>query len=128
VGDIEGSEVERLVLRYLGCIPPAAPETVALPRHVTQPIRQQVEFEERHSSWHLQVCDVITWYSPEAVIMTSENFAPQRGTMHCRHSTVCEVWGWLGGAGWYARNEHVCEHTMLVRGWPKRMCAVTHSC
>jgi Zn-dependent protease with chaperone function len=29
------------------------------------------------------VCDqVITFYSPEAVIMTSEDFAPQRGAMH----------------------------------------------
>jgi hypothetical protein len=27
-------------------------------------------------------CDVITFYSPEAVIMTSEDFAPQRGAMH----------------------------------------------
>jgi hypothetical protein len=26
--------------------------------------------------------DVITFYSPEAAIMTSEDFAPQRGAMH----------------------------------------------
>jgi hypothetical protein len=28
------------------------------------------------------VCDVITFYSPEAVIMTSEDLTPQRGAMH----------------------------------------------
>jgi hypothetical protein len=32
---------------------------------------------------------VITFYSPEAVIMTSEDFAPQRGAMH--QSTVSIV-------------------------------------
>jgi hypothetical protein len=32
---------------------------------------------------------VITFYSPEAVIMTSEDFAPQRGAMH--QSSVSNV-------------------------------------
>jgi hypothetical protein len=30
----------------------------------------------------LTACDVITFYSPEAVMMTAEDFAPQRGAMH----------------------------------------------
>jgi hypothetical protein len=30
----------------------------------------------------LMRCDVVTFYSPEAVIMTSEDFAPQREAMH----------------------------------------------
>ncbi len=46
---------------------------------------------------HLHGCvrplsaDVITFYTPEAVILTSEDFAPQRGAMHQRCTcTTCK--------------------------------------
>ncbi len=57
VGDIDGAELERLLLRFLGTVAPRAPEHVVPITHVTQAFQQHLPFDERHTAWHLQDSD-----------------------------------------------------------------------